>query len=410
MKSSLAILALLATALTACASTGMSDTDKLALYRSHAGARVDSFHYFGQINGWTSLGDSAIAVWTKPNEAWLLDLAGRCPDIEYTPVIGVTSQFNRVSAKFDKVIARGQRLDGPSRARSAKSARSTSRRSGVRKRPRAISRPNRPGRNRRACRRRRRTGTSPSRPRGTRGASGSSGDSRFSLISMVWCASHAAHAGLPMCANTRLPSAPGQGTKSRPSASLVARIRNQRCGSWRCGLVVVMAELRVEQCPDRRRDAERGQFAARHPAQVVIVAHRGARGDVAPAQRLQVEAVVGEAVRDRCRALRRCRNRRRYALRTSCARLRASPLPAATTAMPRRRPAAGAAAGRGPAHRAAAARARCVRAAACRVSASAVRRCVRSRSATQSPCSGHSTQAGSWRVHRVAPKSICAWV
>ena len=108
MKSSLAILALLAATLSACATTGMSDSDKLALYRSHAGAPVNSFHYFGQINGWTSLGDSAIAVWTKPNQAWLLDLAGRCPDIEYTPVIGVTSQFNRVSAKFDKVIARNR--------------------------------------------------------------------------------------------------------------------------------------------------------------------------------------------------------------------------------------------------------------------------------------------------------------
>lgn len=108
MKPAPAIFALLAATLGACATTGMTDTDKLALYRSHAGAPVNSFHYFGQINGWTSLGDRAIAVWTKPNEAWLLDLAGRCPDIEYTPVIGVTSQFNRVSAKFDKVIARNR--------------------------------------------------------------------------------------------------------------------------------------------------------------------------------------------------------------------------------------------------------------------------------------------------------------
>ena len=43
--------------------------------------------------------------------------------------------------------------------------------------------------------------------------------SRFSLISMVWCASHAAHAALPMWAKMRLPSSPGHGTKSRPSVS-----------------------------------------------------------------------------------------------------------------------------------------------------------------------------------------------
>jgi hypothetical protein len=98
---------LLAAATAACASTGMSDADKLASYRAHAGAPVRSFQYFGQINGWTSLGDSAVAVWTKPSEAWLLELSGPCPDLEFAPAISVTSQFNRVSAKFDKVIPRG---------------------------------------------------------------------------------------------------------------------------------------------------------------------------------------------------------------------------------------------------------------------------------------------------------------
>lgn len=96
---------LLGSALGACATTGLSSEDKLAIYRANAGEPVNSFNYFGRINGWTSLGDSAIAVWTRPNEAWLLDLAGPCPDIEYTPTIGLTSQFNRVSANFDEVIA-----------------------------------------------------------------------------------------------------------------------------------------------------------------------------------------------------------------------------------------------------------------------------------------------------------------
>lgn len=97
--------AVLATA--GCATAGMSDADKLAMYRDHAGEPVGSFNYFGRINGWTSLGDSALAVWTKPSEAWLLDLYGPCQGLEYTPVISLTSQFNRVSAKFDKVVAHG---------------------------------------------------------------------------------------------------------------------------------------------------------------------------------------------------------------------------------------------------------------------------------------------------------------
>src|SRR3546814_21028870 len=88
---------LLAVTASACASTGMSDADKLATYRAPAGAPVDSFRYFGSINGWTSLGDSAVAVWTRPSEAWLLDLTAPVPDHESPPVLGhpTTSEKKR---------------------------------------------------------------------------------------------------------------------------------------------------------------------------------------------------------------------------------------------------------------------------------------------------------------------------
>jgi hypothetical protein len=102
-----AVLAtLLTSALAACASNGLSNAQTLELYRAHAGASVSSFQYFGRIDGWTPLGDSAIAVWTRPNQAYLLDLSGPCPDIEYAPVITISDQMGRVYAKFDKVIAR----------------------------------------------------------------------------------------------------------------------------------------------------------------------------------------------------------------------------------------------------------------------------------------------------------------
>jgi hypothetical protein len=32
--------------------------------------------FFGSLNGWTELGDSALAVWTRPSEAYLLELRG----------------------------------------------------------------------------------------------------------------------------------------------------------------------------------------------------------------------------------------------------------------------------------------------------------------------------------------------
>ncbi|MCA0393979.1 MAG: DUF6491 family protein [Proteobacteria bacterium] len=91
--------------LTACATNGnLRDSDKLALYQSHAGEPVGSFNFFGRLNGWTPLGDSALVVWTKPSEAWLLELTGPCQDMAYAPAIGLTSNMNRVYARFDKVL------------------------------------------------------------------------------------------------------------------------------------------------------------------------------------------------------------------------------------------------------------------------------------------------------------------
>ncbi len=93
----------------ACATdAGQRDKEKLALYRSHAGPPVPSFQYFGSISGWTPLGDSAIAVWPRFNQAYLLELYGPCSDIEFTPVISVTNNMGRTYARFDKVIARNR--------------------------------------------------------------------------------------------------------------------------------------------------------------------------------------------------------------------------------------------------------------------------------------------------------------
>lgn len=80
------------------------DSEQLALYRAHAGEPVGSFDYFGRISGWTPLGDSALAVWTRPSQAWLLELTGPCQDLEYAPAIGLTGNMNRVYARFDKVL------------------------------------------------------------------------------------------------------------------------------------------------------------------------------------------------------------------------------------------------------------------------------------------------------------------
>ena len=101
------LMAGLCLALAACATTGrLSSAEKLDLYRAHAGAPQNDMQFFGSLNGWTELGDSALAVWTRPSEAYLLELSGPCPDLSYATAIGLTSSMGRVSSRFDKVLVR----------------------------------------------------------------------------------------------------------------------------------------------------------------------------------------------------------------------------------------------------------------------------------------------------------------
>ena len=98
----------LAAALGGCASVGPQEEDStLDLYRAHAGEPVASFNYFGSLNGWTPLGDETLVVWTRPSEAYLLELFGPCRDLAFAPAISLSNHMNRVSARFDSVSPLG---------------------------------------------------------------------------------------------------------------------------------------------------------------------------------------------------------------------------------------------------------------------------------------------------------------
>lgn len=104
----LATAAALVLVLAACSSVPkQTDAQRLELYRTHAGEPVNEFRYFGTLNGWTPLGDQALAVWTRPNEAFLLELTAHCQDLDFAPAISVTNMMGTVSARFDDVIVRG---------------------------------------------------------------------------------------------------------------------------------------------------------------------------------------------------------------------------------------------------------------------------------------------------------------
>ncbi len=93
-----------ALAVSGCASTGaMKDDQRLALYRSHAGEAVDSIQYSGSYSGWTPLSDGAFALWTRPSQAWLVELYSPCSEIDYADTIGFRDINGRLSARFDQV-------------------------------------------------------------------------------------------------------------------------------------------------------------------------------------------------------------------------------------------------------------------------------------------------------------------
>ncbi|GAB1596365.1 DUF6491 family protein [Lysobacter sp. PAGU 2638] len=88
---------------TACASGRDTKTaSKLELYREHAGAPVDSFPYLAPMKQWTPLGRDALAIWTSPTRAWLLDVSD-CSELEWAQAIKLSDSMGHVTARFDRV-------------------------------------------------------------------------------------------------------------------------------------------------------------------------------------------------------------------------------------------------------------------------------------------------------------------
>ncbi|SEI62520.1 DUF6491 family protein [Frateuria terrea] len=78
-------------------------TQRQAAYTAAAGAPVNSFRFFTPLWSWEELGPDQVVIYTRPKEAWLLDVPG-CTELPFANAIGLTSNLNQVSINFDKVI------------------------------------------------------------------------------------------------------------------------------------------------------------------------------------------------------------------------------------------------------------------------------------------------------------------
>jgi hypothetical protein len=91
----------------ACASAPkMTREERIEWYRANAGEPVRSFFYSGHLRGWTALDERSIALWTRSNEAYLLEFFPRCPDLAFASTITISHQIGRVNAGFDSVTVR----------------------------------------------------------------------------------------------------------------------------------------------------------------------------------------------------------------------------------------------------------------------------------------------------------------
>ena len=86
-----------------CASTGMSQNDRVALYQQHAGEPVANFRNWNRSLQWRALSDDALVVWARPNEANLLEFRNGCPGLRSAREITNSNSGQMVVAGFDSV-------------------------------------------------------------------------------------------------------------------------------------------------------------------------------------------------------------------------------------------------------------------------------------------------------------------
>ncbi len=77
-------------------------SERQAEYLAATGAPVGNFT-FTSLYSWEPLTGTQLVVYTRPTQAWLLDLYG-CQNLLFSNSIALTSNINQVSANFDKVL------------------------------------------------------------------------------------------------------------------------------------------------------------------------------------------------------------------------------------------------------------------------------------------------------------------
>jgi hypothetical protein len=91
----------------ACASPPpMAPPEELERYRANSGEPVRSFTHTGHLWGWRSLGDQALAVWTRRDQGYLIEFFDRCQNAAFASSITISNRSGRVVAGTDTITVR----------------------------------------------------------------------------------------------------------------------------------------------------------------------------------------------------------------------------------------------------------------------------------------------------------------
>ena len=83
-------------------------SQRLALFEDVAQPPVKSFHFW-QMHRWEPLGRDHLAVWTRLDTAYLIEVQQPCSGLDFAQTVGLSSTQNRVHSRFDDVRFENQR-------------------------------------------------------------------------------------------------------------------------------------------------------------------------------------------------------------------------------------------------------------------------------------------------------------
>jgi Family of unknown function (DUF6491) len=76
-----------------------------ANFLKYAGPPIESFTYLGRYDGFRTVGDKVVVIFTTINDAYLIRVLDPCIQLRFADRVGLTSSSNTVNRHFDFVLA-----------------------------------------------------------------------------------------------------------------------------------------------------------------------------------------------------------------------------------------------------------------------------------------------------------------